>query len=64
MSGDLPEIQDPLNDVVIHSEIERSTFEHMADLDGEEEIFENLTDSDLLNLAASERSSKSHKKCE
>ena len=36
----------------------------MVDLDEEEEIFENLTDSDLLNLAALEGSSKSHKTCE
>ena len=33
----------------------------MVDLDGEEETFENLTDSDLINLAVSDRSSKSHK---
>ena len=44
MPGDLPENHDPLNDVIIPSEIERSTFEQMVDLDGEEEIFENLTE--------------------
>ena len=36
----------------------------MLNLDGEKEIFENLTDSDLLNMVSSERSFKSHKKCE
>ena len=33
----------------------------MVDLDGEEETFEILTDSYLLNLAVSDRSSRSHK---
>ena len=61
MSADLPENHDPLSDVIIPSEIDRVAFEQMVDLNGEEEIFENLTDSDLLKLAASERSSKSYK---
>ena len=64
MSNDLLQNEDPLSDVVIPCEIDRAAFEQMVDLDGEEEIFENLSDTDLLNLAASERSSKSNKPCE